>query len=203
MTEEKKQMARALLASGPVTVDMLDRALEESGKKGGKLGQALLRCCLPSEEELLLHYAQTRILKINIHNTRIPLETLKLIPKRIALSARALAVDKIGSILIVVTPEASNAEAMFDIRAATQCLVLPIQCAPEGFDEIASEYYDRLAEAGMADEEPAPVTTSAGDAEVVRAIAISEREMSEGSPGGEWDRLFASEGPIPAVSVSC
>lgn len=198
---DKLQIGRALLAGGPITQELLKRELESSGKASSVLGNALLQSGFPTEEELIYPLlARLRIPKINARKTTIPLETVRLIPEEVARRCKVLALDRIGSVLVVVTPDVSQEAGLGEVRRATGLLITPIQCAPEGFDEILGEYYQRLNESGLA---PAPAPTAAPEAApapvaehgqngVVRAIPV-------GAEGEDtFFRRYMSAGPVPA-----
>lgn len=200
---DKLQIGRALLAGGPITQEALKRELDGSGKGSSVLGNALLQSGFPTEEELIYPLlARLRIPKINARKTTIPLETVRLIPEDVARRSKVLALDKIGSILVVVTPDVSQDGLLAEVRRATGLLVTPIQCALEGFDEILGEYYQRLNESGLAAPAPALTTTSdqpaaagaehSGTNGVVRAIPV-------GAEGEDtFFKRYMSPGPVPA-----
>jgi hypothetical protein len=204
---DKLQIGRALLAGGPITHEQLKRELDASGKSTSVLGNALLQSGFPTEEELIYPIlARLRIPKINARKTTIPLETIRLIPEDIARRTKILALDRIGSILVVVTPDVSQDGGLGEVRKVTGLLVTPIQCATEGFDEILGEYYQRLRESGLEQPAPAPVPTSeaqvaatpvnadhhAGTNGSVRAIPVG----NDGEDG--FYKRFMSGGPVPA-----
>lgn len=206
--QDKLQIGRALLAAGPLTQELLQRELDASGKAQSVLGKALLQSGFPTEEELILPLLQRlRIPKINARKTTIPLETVRLIPEEVARRTKVLALDQIGSILVVVTPDVSQDVALAEVRKITGMVITPIQCGAEGFDDILGEYYTRLNESGLAAPTPAPQPTAApaeaataaagGDGHggangVVKAIPVgSETEDS-------FFKRFMSAGPVPA-----
>ncbi|MCO5172399.1 MAG: hypothetical protein M9894_39380 [Planctomycetes bacterium] len=198
---DKLQIGRALLAGGPITQELLRRELDASGKASSVLGNALLQSGFPTEEELIYPLlARLRIPKINARKTTIPLETIRVIPEDVARRCKVLALDKIGSVLVIVTPDVSQDAAMAEVRRATGLLVTPIQCAAEGFAEILDEYYQRLNESGLAPAAAAP-------AEAMGAVAAAEHAGQNGTLkaiplGAEGEdaffKRFMSAGPVPA-----
>ncbi len=197
---DRLKIGRALLAGGPITQQGLQRELERSGKGGSVLGKALLQSGFPSEEELIaLVLQRLRIPKINARNTKIPLETIRVVPEAVAKQCKVLAIDQIGNILVVVTPELGDEQAIAEVRKATGLLVTPIQCAAEGFDAIVGEYYQRLAQSGLAPVQPvatgggaAPPTAAAASNGVVKAIPVGNETEDA------WWKRYASAGPVPA-----
>ena len=202
---DKLQIGRALLAGGPITHEQLKREIDSSGKSTSVLGNALLQSGFPTEEELVYPIlARLRIPKINARKTTIPLETIRLIPEDIARRTKVLALDRIGSILVVVTPDVSQEGALGEVRKVTGLFVTPIQCAVDGFDEILGEYYQKLKDSGLevAPAQPAPTSEAAS-----AAAGAGEHHGSNGTlraipVGNEGEdafyRRFMSGGPVPA-----
>jgi hypothetical protein len=158
--DDKLKLGRALLAGGPVTVEMLQRELDSSGKSASVLGKALLQAGFPREEELIYAIlSKLRVPRINAKNTKIPLETVRLLPEGLAKKHRMLALDQMGSILVIVTPNAGNDAAMSEVRKATGYAIFPIQsdvksCTQAEFDGIVKDYYGRLPAAGLKAAQP-------------------------------------------------
>ena len=198
---DKLQIGRSLLAAGPVTHEFLARELERSGKAQSTLGKALLQSGFVKEEELIYPLLQRlRIPRINARNTKVPLETVVAIPEELATRHKVLALDRIGSILIVVTPHVDNADGLTEIRNATQLVISPIQsdpkaCSPDEFLQILRDYYQRAKAQGLSS---APAAAAAGGS----APAASSNGAVTAIPLGNadedtWFRRFASAGPVP------
>ena len=201
---DKLKIGRSLLAGGPITQELLQQELQSSGKGESVLGRALLQSGFPSEETLIVQLLQRlRIPKINARNTRIPLETVRLIPEALAKKHRCLAIDQLGRILVVVTPDLSNFEGIGEIRQQTGQLLTPIQCAPEGFEAIVDEYYQRLAESGLALPEPAGAAAAGGAGGFGGGAGASGNGAVQAIPVGDpgqdsFFKRFMSAGPLPA-----
>ncbi|RMG18148.1 MAG: hypothetical protein D6731_02830 [Planctomycetota bacterium] len=195
---DKLAIGRALLAGGPVTHEALERELERSGKGGGALGKALLQSGFPREEELVaLLLGRLRIPRINARNTKIPLETIRLLPHDVARRCRCLPLDRIGGILVVVTPDLGNEEALAEVRRASGSLVTPIQCAPDGFEEIIDDYYRQLTASGLAPAEPAASARPAAAPSGTRNGAVAAVPVGDEREDAFW-RRYMSAGPVPA-----
>jgi len=203
---DKLQIGRALLAGGPITQEMLQQELDQAGKSGSVLGKALLQSGFPKEAEVVYPLlARLRIPRINAKNTKIPLETVAIVPEEVARRARVLALDQVGRLLIVVTPDVGNEAGMQEVRQTTGLLVSPIQadpksCTVQEFDAILGRYYQRLNESGIAPKAPgaqAPVGVggAAGNGAVVTAIPAGEDGQDF------FYRSFMSKGPVPAKEV--
>ena len=202
--QDKLNIGKSLLAGGPITQELLQRELQSSGKQDSVLGRALLQSGFPSEEALIVPLLQRlRIPKINARNTKIPLETIRWIPEQVAREHRVLAVDKLGNILVVVTPDLAKESTLAEVRKQTGCLVTPIQCAPEGFDQIVDEYYTRLNESGLS----APASPLAGQQAVGAPVGASGSNGTvQAIPAGDTSqdsfyKRYMTAGPLPADQV--
>lgn len=210
---DKLAIGRALLAGGPITQEQLQRELEGSQKAGTVLGKALLQSGFPTDEEVVYPLlARLRIPKINARKTTIPLETIRLVPEDVARRHRVLPLDQIGQILVVVMPDVGQEGALAEVRRVTGLFVTPIQCTPEGFDEILTEYYQNLARSGLGAappaNQPAPAPPEAaqqahgasnGTAPVAGAANGSVRAIPAGAPDEDWFwKRYMSGGPVPA-----
>lgn len=202
LTPDRLSLGRAILAGGPVTQEMLQRELERTGKVNGPLGKAMLQSGFVTEEELFSAVLQRlRFPKVNAASTQIPLATVALIPEDVAKRCRVLALDEVGTILIVITPDLTNAEALAEVRTATGHLITPIQCNAEGFDGILAGFYQRVREAGLEPAQPVGGGTS-----TTAAAAVAGNGALGAIPVGNaaedaWWRRYASSGPVPAEEV--
>jgi hypothetical protein len=200
LSPEKLRLGRALLAGGPITQERLEKELDKSGKKESVLGKALLKSNFPREEEILAALvAQIRIPKINVKNTKIPLETIRIVPADVAKRFQVLPIERIGDILVIVSPGVGDEDALAAVRKATGCIVFPFQCDADGFGEVVSGYYDRLASSGL--QAPAPELTAPAPAPrpVAAGAPIAALPADDGQD--DWDRHFAAAGPVPAEEV--
>jgi hypothetical protein len=209
---DKLAIGRALLAGGPITQEQLQRELEGSQKAGTVLGKALLQSGFPTDEEVVYPLlARLRIPKINARKTTIPLETIRLVPEEVARRHRILPLDQIGQILVVVMPDVGQEAGLAEVRRVTGLFVTPIQCTPEGFDEILTEYYQNLARSGLGaapTNQPAPPPPEAaaqghgasnGTAPVAGSTNGSVRAIPAGAPDEDWFwKRYMSGGPVPA-----
>ncbi|MBL4845917.1 MAG: hypothetical protein JKY65_10345 [Planctomycetes bacterium] len=194
---DKLKIGRSLIAGGPITQETLQRELQASGKAESVLGRALLQSGFPSEEALVVLLLQRlRIPKINARNTRVPLETVRLIPEALAKKHRCLAIDHLGKILVVVTPDLGNFEGIEEIRRLTGHLLTPIQCAPEGFESIVEDYYKQLAASGLSAVEPLGSGGGAsGGSSALKAIPAGDAAEDF------FFKIFMSNQPLPAEEV--
>jgi len=143
--DAKLKLGRALLAGGVLTKELVQRELERSGKGGSKLGRALVACNYPGEEAVLAPLVQNiRIPNIPVARLDLPAETLQEVSVEHARQHKIIPLDRIGDILVVVTPDIGNANAFASLRKATGCTIAPIRCALAGFDEAIDRLYANL-----------------------------------------------------------
>lgn len=202
---DKLAIGRALLAGGPITQEHLQRELDLAQKSASVLGKALLQSGFPTEEELIYPLlARLRIPKINARKTSIPLETIRLIPEELARKHKVLPLDQIGQILVVVMPDIALEAALDEVRKHTGMFVTPIQCTPEGFDEILTEYYQKLAASGLGVAPPAGAAAAAAAAPVAAAPTNGTGAGAlQAIPAGSADedgffKRYMTGGPVPA-----
>jgi hypothetical protein len=153
LTENQVKLGRALLAAGALTHQDLQRNIEKASKQNAALAKALLASGFAQEEDLLpALVSKHRVPRINLRTTKIPLETIELLKEETARKLRVLPLDEIGEILVVVTPDLFNADALVELRRSSGRRIALVQCAEEGFDDAVSGYYKRVSEAKL----PAP-----------------------------------------------
>jgi len=187
-----------------MTQELLQAELDRQGKGASVLGKALLKAGFPREEDLIYPLlAKLRIPRINAKNTKIPLETVALLPEELATEHSLLPLDRMGNLLVVVTSDVGNDVGMTAVRTHTGMTVFPIQsdpksCTADEFLGIVRDYYRRAREAGvqsapsaMAPAGGTPVTASANG--VLTAIPI-------GSPSEDsFYKRYLTSGPVPAL----
>jgi hypothetical protein len=229
LNESQQKLGRVLLAAGGLTHEALERQLEKAGKLGSVLGKALLQSGYAREEDILAPLVRRhRVPRINLKTTKIPLETIALLDVEIARRLRFLPLDEVGDILVVVTPDIFNAEAVDELRRATKRRLSLIQCSEEGFEKVLETYYQKLAESQPPKPPPpppaaerapepraaAPAAAPAPAAHAplepgapLRALPASAEEVAaarplDGARGGDrealWDWTFAGPGPVRA-----
>jgi hypothetical protein len=190
LDEERLALAKALVVAGGVTAQMIEHELEATGKQGSVLGKALKHSGYANEEHLLAALVAThRVPKLNLKNTKVPVDTVGRIPEELAKKLKFLAIDQVGMLLVVVTPEVTNLENIAALRRELGFPLCLIQCAADGFEEILAQYYTRYKEkvkkaeeARLAEEAakappPAPVAAPAAPAAAV-AAPVPAADMS-------------------------
>jgi hypothetical protein len=211
--EGKLRLGKALIAGGVMTREMVERALSRAGQTNTKMGRALMACGFPSEAELIEVVARNiRVPNVRAQGLKAPPEVVRAIPEEVARSSRVLAIERIGDILVVVTPDIGNVEAFAKVRALTGCFVAPIRCAPEGFEAALAALYDQgaPAPAPTANANPIPAPPpQAPTSQALRVVATSAPLGPEQAVDGPYydarehfERCLASAGPMPVEPVT-
>lgn len=207
--EGQRKLARVLLAAGALTREGLESELKAAGKVEGVLGKALLKAGYASEEALVGPLTGGyRLPKINIKNTKIPLDTIRLIPEEVARRHQVLPIERIGNLMVIVTPNVQDPAAIDAVRMAIGGLrVALIQCGPEGFLEVVDGYYSRVTKTRPPT--PAPAVDRRTPAGAFRLIAADEEECRRArplvgahrDPRAEWEWTYTREGPVKVVEA--
>jgi hypothetical protein len=183
-TAAPPNIARCLLAEGPITNEFLHQQLAVSGKGETYLGRILARVHAVSEAELLeVVGAGYRVPQVDLKQIRVPIPIATSIPREVALKYRAVPIDRIGDILCVGFAEEPNPKAVEGIRRATGLRVKALRCPAHHVKILLRRLF------------PPPTTQ-----QVAAAIPISERDYEEavGGPEARWEATHATRGPIRA-----
>lgn len=149
ISDGKRELGRALIAGGLLTRETLMAELERSDKKQSKMAKALMTCNFPTEDELLAVVTRNiRVPNVGIQKLRIDKETVAQLPYELAKTHKVIAYDRIGDILVVVTPHIGNAEAFAAVRKHTGCFMAPIRCNEEGFLDALEKFYEGVPRGG-------------------------------------------------------
>jgi hypothetical protein len=224
--EGKLKLGKALLAGGLITRELLESELERTQKTNSRMAKALLSCNFPSEDDLVQIIARSiRVPNVRLSSLKAAPEVVAEIPKELAKKYKVLALEKIGGLLVVVTPDLGNNVAFAAVRQETGCFVAPIRCPEEGFlDTIETFYKDvkpkqtmsatgsQSGEAGsQSGGQKAQQTSDPArrDPDAMLAIPahVSEINGSQASPVGYynlvslWEHRYTGEGPVLAETV--
>lgn len=115
------KLGQLLVARGWITVQQLNRALQNQGVVGGRVGTCLLEMEAISEENLLKGLSEHMgVPAVSLDDLRgIPDEVLGLIPDRIARRCRAVPFRVVGSRLDVAMVDPRNLAALDEIAFAS------------------------------------------------------------------------------------
>lgn len=145
--EGKLKLGKALLSGGLITREILEAELEKTQRSNSRMAKALLNCNFPSESDLIQVIARNiRVPNVRLQNLKSSPEVVAEIPKSLAKEHKVLALEKIGGLLVIVTPDLGNHVAFDAVRKETGCFVAPIRCPEEGFLDIVEAFYKDVPE---------------------------------------------------------
>lgn len=161
--EGKLKLGKALLSGGLITREILEAELEKTQRSNSRMAKALLNCNFPSENDLIQVIARNiRVPNVRLQSLKASPEVVAEIPKDLAKKHMVLALEKIGGLLVIVTPDLGNHQAFDAVRQATGCFVAPIRCPEEGFLDTVETFYEGVTEkkkeAPKAETTPSPST---------------------------------------------
>lgn len=155
--EGKLKLGKALLSGGLITREILEAELEKTQRSNSRMAKALLNCNFPSESDLIQVIARNiRVPNVRLQNLKATPEVVAEIPIELAKEHMVLALEKIGGLLVIVTPDLGNHVAFDAVRKETGCFVAPIRCPEEGFLDTVETFYKNVKKAPAA----APAETS-------------------------------------------
>jgi type IV pilus assembly protein PilB len=138
----KKRIGELLIASGKITEQDLQAALDKQKGSDKKIGEILVDMGMVEEEDLIVNLAnQYQIPFIKIENYQIEPETLELFPKGLAKKYGCIPLDKIGDIISLVISDPGN---LYDLKQQEDFLNCKIQffvTTPSTLEEAIKQYY--------------------------------------------------------------
>jgi len=178
----KKNIEQILLEKAVITKEQLEKALDESRKKGMSVGKVIVRSGMATEEA----YAQAEsealdIPYVNLGSYIIDPEVIKLIPETIAQKYKAVPIFKIRNILTVAMVDPKDIVAIDDLSRKAKCDIEAMLSTESAIANAIEQYYG----------------TSSSFDDVVKDI---DRENRFQSAGVEFDSTklaeIAEEAPV-------
>ena len=116
-----KKIGELLVQEGLVTIDQLNRALEEQQQSGDRIGEALVKLGIVGEDTLLEFIArQFHCPQVNLSKLNTPKEVAELIPLDIMHKYQAVPFGIMGNTLNVAMADPGNLFVIDDIRFLTR-----------------------------------------------------------------------------------
>ncbi len=116
-----KKIGELLVQEGLVTIDQLNRALDEQQQSGERIGEALVKLGMVGEDTLLEFIArQYHCPQVNLSKLNIPKEVAALIPLDIMHKYQAIPFGIMGNTLNVAMADPGNLFVIDDIRFLTR-----------------------------------------------------------------------------------
>ena len=138
----KKSVEQILLEKAIITKEQLDKAMDESKKKGLAIGKVLVRSGMVSEEAYTQAMAEAlNITYVDLPSYIIDLETLKLIPESMAQQYKAMPIFKIGNSLTVAMADPKDIVAIDNMSRKAKCDIEAVLSAEGPILSAIVQYY--------------------------------------------------------------
>jgi type IV pilus assembly protein PilB len=139
-----KDIGRKLVESGVIDAGTLDRLERQQKVHGGSLGQNLVKLGILSEDQLTQALSAVyRVPGLNLAETTVDPEVVKLVPQEIATKFQVLPVRRDGRRLQVAMADPGNIFAIDDIKFITGYEVAPAVAAESVIKRLIDRHYDQ------------------------------------------------------------
>jgi type IV pilus assembly protein PilB len=180
---KKKRLGEILCERNHVSVENLDKAMQEQQVKLVHLGELLLQRGAVSKADLVSALVETsRIPYFDCHSVEVDAETLQLITATMARSCCALPLETVGNKLVVVMAEPQNLRFLDELRFKSGMQISPrLGFRAEVEAAIAINYASAESEAAAAVVTAAAASTVVSVKEIVLSAADAEMEFISSS----------------------
>ncbi|MBI4726650.1 Flp pilus assembly complex ATPase component TadA [candidate division TA06 bacterium] len=135
-----------LLQAGLITKEQLEKALVEQKSSGDKLGACLIKMKFITEEATTDFLGkQFKVPTINLSNTEIDPQVLKLIPADVAQKCQVIPVARQGRMLQVAISNPADVFTLENIQFLTGMEVKPFVCADTAIARVMEKLYANSA----------------------------------------------------------
>ncbi|MDD4013672.1 MAG: ATPase, T2SS/T4P/T4SS family [Candidatus Omnitrophica bacterium] len=139
-----------LVDKGVISAADLEKAKSLCAREGGKLSAVLIKMKAVPREDLLAGVSLCLdVPPLNLSRFKVDIDTLGLVPKRVASSHKILPVSRIGKYLTVVTSDPENIVAIDDLRSLTGMDISPVLSFEDDIDEAIRRFYEKPADEEM------------------------------------------------------
>lgn len=183
---ENTYVQELLLDREAITPRNLKKAQEEGKKKGKKFKDMLLDMKLASPravEEVFALVKRFPFIRLSDHAKEIAVETVKLIPEKLAKHFCLIALSREGSYLNVAMADPADIVAIDNIRSNTGCEVVPLLATKKDIFEAIDKYYgEGDIAAGIPDLKDIEFTAEAGEVEEVENVDVAQLKVQVKDP---------------------
>jgi len=184
-TAGRLKLGALLSASGLVSREQLDRALERQRREGGRLGEILVREGLVAEADIVAALAgQMRIGVVDLAATAPDPVAAGLLPRDFIVRHRLmpLRLEDNGALVLAMT-NPLDVISIDEVGMRTKRRVVPVICSESSFDEALAVYFSsrgKLREAAeeAGEEAGGPETVDASIIEIVDTLLADATGMS-------------------------
>jgi len=144
-TSDKKDLAQIVVDVGFITTEQLETALQLQRTSGKPLDRVLTAQGLISPEDLAMAQSlRLNVPLVDLDRHKIPPEVLELIPDDTAKRYSVLPLTLVGGILVVVTADPENVQAMNEISRLTGMPIEVTMACPEHIRKAIALYYGAM-----------------------------------------------------------
>jgi type IV pilus assembly protein PilB len=180
------KLGALLTASGLMTQDQLDGALQRQRNDGGRLGEVLVNEGLVTEQDIVRAVAgQMRIGVVDLSQTAPQTSAIGLLPRDFIIRHRLLplSLDDNGSLILAMT-NPLDVITVDEVGMRTKKRIVPVICTESAFDDAVSIYFssrgklkDAREGAASDGDEPAAGDIDASIVEIVDSLLADAASM--------------------------
>jgi len=140
------RLGELLVKEKLISADQLKQALEFQKQHGGRLGTALVKMGLVTDDEVTAVLSrQYGVPSINLKYYEVDPTVVKLIPQETAIRYQIVPLSRVGSTLTIAMTDPTNVFAMDDIKFMTGFNVEPVVASESAIAEAISKFYGENA----------------------------------------------------------
>lgn len=140
------RLGEILLKEKLITQEQLQQALDYQKKNGGRLGAALVKLGIISDEEITgVLSRQYGVPAINLSYYEVDPSVVKLVPQETAVRYQVVPLSRVGSTLTIAMVDPTNVFAMDDIKFMTGLKVEPVVASENAILEAINKVYGSQA----------------------------------------------------------
>ncbi|MGH9815731.1 MAG: type IV-A pilus assembly ATPase PilB [Candidatus Acidiferrales bacterium] len=170
------RLGEILVKESLISKEQLQKALEHQKSNGGRLGAALVKLGMVTDDEVTAVLSrQYGVPSINLKYYEVDPQVTKLIPQETAVRYQIVPLSRVGSTLTIAMTDPTNVFAMDDIKFMTGFNVEPVVASESAIAEAIHKFYGEAASVQELDKVMKDLAgADAGDVEL---SASDEAEM--------------------------
>ena len=168
------RLGELLVKEKLISQDQLKQALDFQKQHGGRLGTALVKMGLVTDDEVTAVLSrQYGVPSINLKYYEVDPTVVKLIPQETAIRYQIVPLSRVGSTLTIAMTDPTNVFAMDDIKFMTGFNVEPVVASESAISEAINKFYGENASVQELDKVMKDLAGEEADLE----LAGEEQEM--------------------------
>jgi type IV pilus assembly protein PilB len=139
------RLGELLVREKLISLQQLRQAQEEQRRSGSNLGFALAKLGYVSDSDITSFLAtQYRVASIDLANTELEVDVVRLVPKEVCEKHRIIPVGKSGQTLTVAMSDPTNLHAIDDIKFLTGLNVDPVVASEVAIAQAIERYFTQM-----------------------------------------------------------